>query len=301
MSWQSRFLSFYLRSTVRSVFGRTRDIRTLRARLLKVDRLFPGTKGVLERELVEFEDFSGEWFRVPESREDRVILYLHGGAFCLPLLKLQLPFLQRLCRLTRARAFVPHYRLVPEHPFPAAPRDCYAAYQYLVSDGCDPKRLTILGDSAGGTLTLTTLMQARDAADPLPACAAMLSPATDLTLSGASFRSNERRDASFPAETVARHLAAYVPLDSAQARDPLASPLFGDYRGLPPLLFQVGSYELIADDSVRTARKAEEHGVEVDLQVWSRMQHVFQMHQWLPEAQQALAAIVAFSDARTSD
>ena len=298
MSWQSRLLAGFLRVAIRSVVGGTTDILALRRRLLRVDRLFPDTRGAFRRTPVKLEEITGSWYSVPESREDRVILYLHGGGFFMPLMRLQLPFLQGLCVATRARAFVPDYRLVPEHPFPTATQDCHAAYRHLLMEGCDPRRMMFVGDSAGGNLTLTTLMQARDASEPLPACAALLSPTTDLTLSGDSFKTNAGRDASFPATMAAQHLRAYVPRESVQARHPLASPLFGDFSELPPLLIQAGSHELLTDDSVRAARIAGDHGVDVDLQIWPRMQHIFQMYQWVPEARRALADIADFGEAR---
>jgi acetyl esterase/lipase len=216
-----------------------------------------------------------EWLDVPGSRPDRVILYLHGGAFAFRLPRLQTAMVARWCRALGARALMPRYRLAPEHPFPAGPDDCLAAYRWLLEHCGDPRRIVIAGDSAGGNLTLVTLQRARDAGLPLPAAAVCLSPAVDFSLSGRSAVVNEDADPIFTAKLLRWFGELYLTEPDLFA-NPLVSPLIGDFSDLPPLLFQVGTKEMLLDDSTRAAAKAHASGVTVQLDVFDRMPHVFQ-------------------------
>jgi len=192
---------------------------------------------------------------------------------------------------------LPDYRLAPEHPFPAAIEDCVQAYQWLSAMGPDeatPARATFIGgDSAGGGLTLATLLALRDRGLPLPRAGIALSPFADLTLSGESIRSEGELDPIMHPRCLPDFVARYV--SDSEMRHPYASPIFGDYTGLPPLLIQVGEHEVIRDDSVRVAAKARAGGVEVTLEVWEGMFHVFQSHEpLLPEAREAIDHIASF-------
>ncbi len=228
------------------------------------------------------------WMRLPQAGPGPVILYLHGGGFILGWARPQLGMLARICRAAGARALAVDYRLAPEHAFPAPLDDCLAAYRWLLNRGVHPEHLVILGDSAGGTLTLATLLALRDAGDPLPAAGVCLSPATDLTGAGETLRSNAGRDAVLRpalAEVMGR---AY--LANQDATDPLISPLYGDFHGLPPLLIQAGSDELLLSDATRLADRARAAGVDVTLSIWPGMWHVWHIFApWLPEARRAIA------------
>ena len=179
-----------------------------------------------------------------------------------------------------------------EHQFPAATDDCYAAYRWLVGHGYGERPLVVAGDSAGGSLTAVTLMRARDAGLPLASCAVLISPSTDLTMSGPSATYNLDADPMF-SEASFRLLPPIVcpGLDRA---DPLLSPLFGDWAGLPPLLFHAGSTEVLLDDSVRAQDRERQAGVAAEIEVWWQMVHVFQVFHMLPESGQALARIGDF-------
>ncbi len=228
------------------------------------------------------------------SEKSLVLLYLHGGGFCWHDAPMYRGSVARLCRAIGACGYLPDYRLAPEHPFPAAVNDCLETYRWLLQQpGVDPQRLVVAGDSAGGSLVLTTLMQARDQGLPMPACAAALSPLTDATGTSPSFAENAKRDVIFTPEALGAIMQLYIP-DSVEATDPLISPLLGDLAGLPPLLLQVGEPELLRDDSVRFAGKMVQAGGVVDLQVWDDMPHVFQLVPWLPEGNQALQKLADF-------
>ena len=167
------------------------------------------------------------------------------------------------------------YRLAPEHPFPAALDDAISAYRWLLADGAAPARTAVMGDSAGGGLVLATLLRLRDEGLPLPGAAVVMSPWTDLALTGASLRTNAAAAPMLKAEQ-APTLASYY-LGGADPRNPYASPLYGDPAGLPPTLIQVGSDEILRDDAVRMADKMRASGCRVEIVVWPRMPHVWQM------------------------
>jgi epsilon-lactone hydrolase len=234
----------------------------------------------------------GEWL-IPTARPNATILYLHGGGyyFCSPRSHRAITF--GLASSGNAAVFSLEYRLAPEHRFPAALDDSVAAYRRLLADGIEAQSIALAGDSAGGGLALATLLALRDAGDPLPSAAVLFSPWTDLTCSGESMRTNEGRDPMYHAMVFPRVAAQY--LGGAEATNPYASPLFGRFEGLPPLLIQVGDTELLLDDSTRVAAKARAAGVRVELEVWRDVPHIFQIWApFMPEAREALAHAAAF-------
>jgi epsilon-lactone hydrolase len=242
----------------------------------------------------------GEWVRVPSSREDRVILYLHGGAFSLGSPATHRAMVARICAESAARAFSLDYRLAPEHPFPAAVEDAVAAYRYLRDRGVAPTRTAFAGDSAGANLVLAALLALRDAGEPLPAAAVCISPPTDLTGGSESLATNAKLDPLVSVESVAPLLRGYV--GAVPPDNPGVSPLLADLRGLPPLLLHVGSREILYDDSLRFARKAREAGVEVRLEVGAGLWHVWHATApFVPEAGAAIRSIGRFLGERVPD
>jgi acetyl esterase/lipase len=206
-------------------------------------------------------------------------------------------FIWRVADETGAAVLCPDYRLGPDHPFPAAVDDAASAYRHLLSEGADPSRIAIMGDSAGGGLSFATLLRLRDQRTPLPAAAVAMSPWTDLTLEGESVRRNAETDPMLSV-TQARTFAQWY-LGGADPRMPYASPLYGDLRGLPPSLIQVGSDEILLDDSAGMARRLRAAGRNVILDVWPRMPHVWQLYaRILPEAREALETIGTFVRSR---
>jgi len=234
-----------------------------------------------------------EWITTPEAVEERVIYYLHGGGYMMGSINTHHEMISRLSRATGARALAIDYRLAPENPFPAAVEDSTAAYRWLLSTGVDPARLVIAGDSAGGGLTVATLVALRDAGDPLPAAAVCLSPWVDLECLGESMTTKAEVDPMVPRESGLQWAKAYV--GDAHPRTPLAAPLYADLTGLPPLLIQVGTAEMLLDDATRLAERAKSVGVDVALEVWDDMIHVWQFFaSMLPEGQQAIDRIGEF-------
>jgi monoterpene epsilon-lactone hydrolase len=237
----------------------------------------------------------GQWIETDESRPDRFLLYFHGGGFVARTPQLHAALVARICRAARVCAFVPDYRLAPEHVFPAAPEDCLASYDWLVSQVQSPKHLVLGGDSAGGCLALATLIQARDRGLRLPACTVLLSPATNLAEPGESYETNAKRD-PLASDWESIQVLARSYLSGADARDPRASPAYGDFEGLPPLLTLVGADELLLADAVSLSDQAKAAGVDASLEVWRGVPHVFPAFDFLPEGRLAIAKLARFID-----
>ena len=235
----------------------------------------------------------GEWVESGSPAQEAgrtTLLYIHGGGFiaCSP--RTHRPITGWFAA-HGFRVFAPDYRLAPEHPFPAAVDDVIAAWHGL--QAAVPGQVVVAGDSAGGTLALALMLRLRDEGAVLPGAAALFSPGTDMAGTGASMQSNSRRDAMFRGDAL-RHLAAAY-LGGADPRTPLASPLYANLAGLPPLLIHVGEREVLRDDATRLADRARAAGVIVDLQVWPIVPHVWQFaHATVPEARRSLAAAAAF-------
>lgn len=253
----------------------------------------------VRRTKVDCAGVPAEWISVPETRPGRtLLLLLHGGSFAFRFPNTHAAFAARLCRRLQARALIPDYRLIPEHPHPAAPDDCQAAYRWLLARGCDPASLVLVGDSAGGNLALVTLHRCLRDRDPLPACAVLLSPAVDCTLESRSMVENADTD---PVVRLANLLLLRRHYVAAPQRytDPDVSPLYGDFTRFPPLLLQAGHSELLRDEAVRTAEKAHAAGVDVELELWPGTVHGFQLAAFLPEARLAIDRIEHFVTTRT--
>lgn len=232
----------------------------------------PSAKRV-RRSRVVLGGVTGEWI-VPRAPSDLdvTMLYLHGGGYVFGSVQSHVELISRLAMAAPARAFAPEYRLAPEYPFPAAIDDVVAVYRALLASGVSPAKLVVAGDSAGGGLTMALLQRLKAAGDPMPAGAALICPWVDLTAKGGSLEANAAFD--WGNEDVGnRWIAAYM--DGKSPADPLASSVFADLAGLPPLLIQVGQAELIYDQSVALEKRARECGVDVRLVVGED-----QIHDW---------------------
>lgn len=239
------------------------------------------------------EGIESDWLIPPGLDDAPVLYYLHGGAYVTGSSKTHRTMVSHIALRSGMRALLPNYRLAPENRFPAGLTDCVAIYRALLASGVDASRIVIAGDSAGGGMTMGTLLKLRDAGDPLPAAAVLLSPWLDLTASGESATTRNDEDPWFNAEDMPESVALYC--DPDQVNDPLVSPLFGDVRGLPPILIQVGDHEILLSDATRMADKLTAAGGDVTLEVWPGMWHVFQYFIGkMPESKRAIRRIARY-------
>ncbi|MCC6612498.1 MAG: alpha/beta hydrolase [Anaerolineae bacterium] len=238
-----------------------------------------------------------EWLLPEDYHKDRVLLYLHGGGFVYGLTVVHRQMVAHLAQATGISTLLVDYRLAPEHPFPAALDDCVSAYRWLLKQGFAAQDIVIAGDSAGGNLTIATLMKLRDSGDPLPAAAACLSPVTDMTERDGQFETVYDPVLHPRAARTFNH--AYVA--GGDARNPLISPAFGDWRGLPPLLIHAGEDEILRQDAEQSEASARAAGVDVHLEIYPRMWHVWQINLSLPQARQSLADIARFLKAHLAE
>jgi epsilon-lactone hydrolase len=293
MSLSAEILRLGLRVFVTRGLTPDPQIDVLRQRMEAIRWLIPGPPRGTQAIRLDAGGVKAVRVVTRQSLEERHILYLHGGGYVMGSPAHYRDFIWRIARVTSARVLCPYYRLAPEHPFPAALDDAVRAYCWLLAQGAAPRRLVIMGDSAGGGLALATLLRLRDEGLPLPAAAVALSPWTDLALTGGSIRGNAGTDLTLKFERAASFARHY--LAGADPRHPYASPLYGDPAGLPAALIQVGSGEILRDDSVRMADKLRAAGSAVDIEIWPRMPHVWQLYaRVLPEARRAIARIGAF-------
>jgi epsilon-lactone hydrolase len=233
------------------------------------------------------------WLVAPGADADGVLLYLHGGGFLLGSIRTHGEIASRIGRASGMRVLAVDYRLAPEHPFPAAIDDTLTAWNWLRNDqGFEAASIALAGDSAGAGLALSLLIALRDADEPLPAAAALMSPATDLTGSGDAITERADRDPVFSPDVV--QLLGSFYLAGADPMNPLASPLFASLVGLPPLLVQVGTEEILFSDSERLAELATKAGVDVTFQIGEGLPHVYQIVLEAPEAVSATDQVGAF-------
>lgn len=303
-SWQSHLVHLLVRARmrphalrpidpdwVRQNMGRPKGARRFMARSTGATSVAVPARGLWP---------GGERIEWPSTDTDAanaqspVVLYLHGGGFiaCSP--ETHRPLVSSLVRRIRGTAYVPAYRLAPEHPFPAALDDARSAYRFLL-DECHiaPSRLVIAGDSAGGGLALALALALRDDGVSLPAAIVTFSPWTDLAATGHSLDENSESCAMFAGETIRRAARFYV--GGADPKEPRLSPLYGDFHGLPPMLIHASHDEVLRDDSVRLAERARNDGVDVQLRLWSRVPHVWQFFAAvLPEARESLHIAARF-------
>ena len=238
-----------------------------------------------------------EWTVAPNADANRTLVYFHGGAYTAGSIGSHRPLATELSRAAGVRVLNVEYRLAPEHPHPAAVEDAVAVTRFLWKQGFVPERTAFGGDSAGGGLTVAALVALRDASDPLPAAAVCLSPWTDLSFGFDSIRTRAAEDPMVRLPQLAASRDCYVAGGDAKA--PTVSPVFADLAGLPPLFIQVGSAEILRDDSTELAARAKRAGVDATLEVWDDMIHVFQaFFALLPEGRQAIERIASFLRAR---
>jgi len=296
-SWQAHIMSFILRHTFKPRLARATDAQHARAIMGGGHFKTPSSVKITPAALG---GVPGEWVESVSHPSQAVLLYLHGGGYFACSARTHRPFTTAFAQ-RRLRVYAPDYRLAPEHPFPAGLNDAVAAWHAVRAEVGETAAMVIGGDSAGGGLALATMLKLRDEGAALPAAAALFSPLTDLVGIGGSRRTNDRRCAMFHGSGLARATEFYMADTGGDPRDPLASPLYADLHGLPPLLIHVGADETLRDDSIELAARAGAAGVQVELTVWPAVPHVWQMfHPFVPEGRQSLAAASSFLRLRTS-
>jgi len=287
-SWQAHLSVWIVKWRVKRKLRLVRDYRVARKILLPDPYPVPTTVQISPAQVG---GVRGEWVEGTNAAKS-VLLYLHGGGYfgCSPASHRPITV---AFALHGFRVFAADYRLAPEYPFPAAVDDSVAAYRGLLNEANLPRQIVIAGDSAGGGLALSLLLALRAAGTPLPAGAALFSPWTDLAATGESIRTNAARCAMFHGPDIG--LSARYYLGDTDPRNPLASPLYADFTGLPPLLIHVGADEVLRDDSTRLAERARAAGVRVELKVWPVVPHAWQLApEKIPEARQSLRESAAF-------
>lgn len=321
-SWQSKLTSLFLRATVKRKINPHANPADARARVNRLAARFSKNQDWIRVTPVSANGVPGEWVEVPDGAPQdlssienmpgnlvqsspevtatpdeqpgagKVLLYLHGGGYIVCSPATHRLMVARICREAGLKALVIDYRLAPEHPFPAAVEDAEAAYRWLLAAGHRPEDIVIAGDSAGGGLTMSLLLTLREQNMPMPAGAALLSPWTDLALTGWTMLTNARRDPMLRLDSASLAVRHY--LQDTIPTHPIASSIYADLTGLPPLYVQVGENEILLDDSKRIVDIAQNHGVDASLEIWPGMPHVFQAFAHVPESKPAIEGIGAF-------
>lgn len=300
ISWRARVIRRITSRFVKGIDTSTVDqahVADMRARLDKIARFLKRAFGVAV-EATTVNGLYAEWLRPKKAANNKVLLYLHGGAYLVGSCRTHRQLVSHIARAAGINALVPEYRLAPEHPFPAAIEDAIAVYGWLLASGYDSADIFIAGDSAGGGLTVATLLSLRHAGMPMPAAVVLLSPFLDITASGESAITRADQDPWFDAKDV--HIVADNYCGAgADLKNPLISPVFANVAGLPPALIQVGDDEILLSDSTRFADKMKDAGLDVEIEIWPEMWHVFQLFIGkMPESRRAINRIGEYMRAR---
>ena len=274
------------------------SLEDLRAGYEQMSAALP-VAGDVTCEPVDAAGVKAEWITAPGAGRDRAVLYFHGGGYVIGSINTHRALAGSLSRAAKARVLILDYRLAPEHPYPAALDDATAAYRWLLAQGVQAKKIVVAGDSAGGGLTVAALVALRDAGAELPAAGVCISPWVDLEGTGDSITSKASVDPMVTKDGLLQFAGLY--LAGKNPRTPLASPLYANLSGLPPLLIQVGTWEIVLDDASRIAERAKKAGVEVTYEPWEGMIHVWHLFApMLDEGNQAIERIGQYVQQRTA-
>ncbi|HUH74582.1 MAG TPA: alpha/beta hydrolase [Chitinophagales bacterium] len=289
-SFQTNAIQLAVKLFKRSLFINRTETNTHRVSFERLSNFvkFPSH---VKRNDIQYAGVQACWFTPDKSNLDRIIFYLPGGGYCVGSCNTHKGLLGRMARAAGHPIMAINYRKAPEDPFPAAIEDAVKVYKQLLEDGY--KNIILAGDSAGGGLAIATIMMLRDEGIKLPAALVLLSPWVDLTSSGDSVTRKKDRDPLISPELLEVFAKKYA--GKEDLKNPLISPLFGDFTNFPPTLIQVGTEELLLDDATRLTRKMKSAGVLVEMELWEGMMHVFQwMAGLMPEANDAIKKIGAF-------
>jgi monoterpene epsilon-lactone hydrolase len=283
------------RIVIKKTFHTVQSMREAENSIVILD---PPAGTIIEK--VDVEGMNAEWVRAAtvEPKSGKVVLYFHGGGFIIGSCATYRDLAARISKSAGVPVLVIEYRLAPEHKYPAANNDCIAAYRWLLKQGFKPGDIAFGGDSAGGSLALMTLLSLRETGGPLPAAVFLLSPLTDLVhFDGESYKTRVGSDPVIGRDNMKtvmeKNLAPFI--GDIKTKPAILSPVRQNLAGLPPMLIQVGNDEVLLSDSTRLAERAKRAGVDVTIQVWDHMWHVFQVNAiFVPEARQAIGDIGVF-------
>jgi monoterpene epsilon-lactone hydrolase len=285
-SFRGKFCRILTKYLMAPKFNHNKTIDELRSDLESMTKLakLPSKTRV---EKIILNNISAEWICAKDAREDRVILYLHGGGYNLGSPNTHRELAANISMASGAKVLLPAYRLAPEHPFPSALEDSTSVYRWLLDTGLKGENIAIVGDSAGGGLSIATSISLRDAGAPSPASIVCISPWTDLEMSGNSIKTHAAIDPMLNLQSLKIMASNYI--GDADPRSPLISPIHADLKGVSPMLIHVGSDEILLDDSTRIAEKAKKAGVDITLKVYDQMWHVWHFNaRLMPEAKNAI-------------
>ena len=290
ISFKSRFWRTILRATFKN---KKFSIAELRANGVKNSKMLGEVSKNITVEKINMEGIQAEWLIPSGANSEKVILYLHGGGYVTGSIEDHRMMCGLLANATGTKVLIPEYRLAPEHPFPAALDDALKVYQWLLDQGYSSANMIIAGDSAGGGLSIATVLALKEKSGSLPAAVVCLSPWADLALTGQSHTTKAKAEAILNKDVLHEWALCYT--DESNLTNPLVSPIHGDFHGFPPLLIQVGSEEILLDDSTLLAEKAKSAGVDVTLKIWDGMWHVWQaLGDLIPENKKTFEEIGQF-------
>jgi epsilon-lactone hydrolase len=297
-SIQNFFIRLFLRATTKKNQVAKQPVEVTRTRIAKLMSMAKLPNNIVfEKE--NCDGIDAEWSVPAELKSDSVILYLHGGAYVSCSIDTHRPLVGRLAKAAHCKALSINYGLAPEHPFPAGLDDAITAYNWLLKNGYKNSQIVIVGDSAGGGLTIATLLKMRDSGIALPAAAVCMSPWLDLTCSHDSGVRLDKKDLMLSAEAGKVFASFYA--GKEDVKHPYISPYYADLKGLPPLLIHVSDSEIVLDENVGFAKKAKESGVDIQFEIWKGMTHVWHGYApILPEAISAINKIGKYIQQRTS-
>lgn len=279
------FVRMFLKTVVKKNKLHVVPIKSVRASLERLTKFSKIPKGV-EYKKVDCDGVTAEW-NIPENIETQgVLIYLHGGGYVSGSIKTHRALVGALSKQAKTKCLSVEYRLAPEHPFPAGLDDVIKIYHWVLKQGVPSNKVVIAGDSAGGGLTLATLLRLRDEQTPLPAAGIMLSPWLDTECNGEKQAELEKTDPMIPIAGLRAFGQHYA---KGNLQNPYASPINADYKGLPNIYIQVSDNEVLTEDSLRFEKKAKQEGVNVEVEIWKNMVHVWQAYgPVLPEAVKAV-------------
>jgi monoterpene epsilon-lactone hydrolase len=288
MSLRGKLFKYSMRLIWKLAKHKTQDLKKVRRDIHFWAQFMPPTLGV-KRKKLKIDKLPAEWVIPRRAKNDQVLLFLHGGAFAMCSIRTHRRLVSKIAKAAKVKALLIDYCLAPEEVFPEALNQACDAYKWLLQEGYKPENITIGGDSAGGGLTVSTLMKLRDDKVPLPRAAILLSPWTDLEGTGESHKKGDQQN-FINNESLRLYGKLYA--GDTDIRHPLVSPIYGDFQGLPPMLIHVGAEELIYDDSARLYTKALAAGVDVTLEPWADMVHVWHVYDFLiPEGERAIKSL----------